>query len=364
MGSENLRIAGDGAAATPGSIPDGAPPFRMRPTRRYTRAMPSLYRTVHAGLGPIGAAIARAALARSDIVPVAAADPNPAIVGQRLAEVAAVESAHDVRVAGDLEEALATPADAVLQATGSYLPDVMPQLLACIRAGRNVVSTCEELAYPWLRHPALAAELDREARQAGVSVLGTGINPGFLLDALVLALSGSTGGVRCVEGYRIVDVSQRRLQLQRKVGVGLSRAEFDERLATGRFGHVGLKESAWLVAAGLGWELESLEETLEPVPGPDGKGIGIRQVARGRADGRDVITMVVQMSVGVENPRDEILVEGDPPVHLVIPGGLQGDRATAAVVLNAVAPVVDARPGLLTMLDLVPLRSSREASGG
>lgn len=322
--------------------------------------MPSLYRTVHAGLGPIGAAIARAALARSDVVAVAAADPDPAIAGKPLAAVAGVDSAFDVRIGDGLEQALSTPADAVIHATGSYLPAVMPQLLACVRAGKNVVSTCEELAYPWVRHPSLAAELDREARRAGVTILGTGVNPGFLLDALVLALSGGTGGVRSIEGYRIVDVSQRRLQLQRKVGVGLTRAEFDERLATGRFGHVGLKESAWLVAAGLGWELESLEETLEPVPGPDGKGLGIRQVARGRAAGRDVITMVVQMSVGVENPRDEIVIEGDPPAHIVIPGGLQGDRATAAIVVNAIGPVVAAAPGLLTVLDLVPLRASAE----
>jgi len=319
--------------------------------------VPSIYKTIHVGLGPIGAGIARAAFARRDIAPLAAADPDPGKAGRPLAEVAGLETAYDVRVAADLAQALTAPADVVLHATGSYLPDVMPQLLACVRAGKNVVSTCEELAYPWVRHPALAAELDREARRAGVTVLGTGINPGFLLDALVLTLSGATQRVQSVRAERIVDVSQRRVQLQRKVGVGLSRREFEERLATGRFGHVGSKESAWLLAAGLGWEFESLEETIEPVPGPDGRGLGIRQVTVGRAGGREAVTIVVQMSTGVENPRDEIAIEGEPPVHAMIPGGVQGDLATAAVVVNCIPPVVAHAPGLITMLDLSPLRS-------
>ncbi len=322
--------------------------------------MPSIYRTIHAGLGPIGAGIARATLSRDDLVPVAAADPDPMTAGRSLPEVAGVESEYEVRVQPNLDAALATPADVVLHATGSFLPDVMPQLLACIGAGKNVVSTCEELAYPWVRHPALAAELDREARKAGVAVLGTGINPGFLLDALVLAVSGACLNVRSVRGERIVDVSKRRVQLQRKVGVGLSAAEFRERLATGRFGHVGLKESAWLLAAGLGWELESLEETLEPVPGPDGTGIGIRQVATGRGSARVLIALVVQMSVGVDNPRDELLIDGEPPVHVVIPGGIPGDVATAATIVNAIPAVVGRAPGLVTMLDLAPFRSKGE----
>lgn len=322
--------------------------------------MPSIYRTIHAGLGPIGAGIARAALARPDIAPVAAADPDPAKAGRSFAEIASVDFAYDLVVEADLAQALAIPAEVVLHATGSYLPDVMPQLLACVSAGKNVISTCEELAYPWQRHPALAAELDRQARRAGVTVLGTGVNPGFLLDALVLMLSSATHRVRSVRAERIVDVSKRRLQLQQKVGVGLSRQQFAERLASGRFGHVGSKESAWLVAAGLGWEFESLEETIEPVAGPDGIGLGIRQVTVGRAAGRDVVTLVVQMSVGVEQPRDEITIDGDPPLHLVIPGGVQGDMATAAVVVNCIAPVVAHPPGLITMLDVSPLRSLGE----
>jgi len=104
-----------------------------------------------------------------------------------------------------------------------------------------------------------------EIRARGVRVLGTGVNPGFVLDALVLALSGAVQSVTSVHGLRVVDVSARRPQLQRKVVVGLTREEFDRRLATGRAGHVGARESASLIAAGLEWDLDRLKETLSPV---------------------------------------------------------------------------------------------------
>lgn len=318
--------------------------------------MADFYRTTHIGLGPIGREIARLAARRRDVVPVAAADLSPAIAGRDLYELLGVEGPAPVRVSSDPAEALAVPADVVLHATGSYLPDVAPQLLAAVRAGRNVISTCEELAYPWRRHPDLAGELDREARRAGVTVLGTGINPGFVLDTLVLCLSAACGHVRRVEATRVVDVSRRREQLQRKVGVGLTLEEFRSHAAVGRFGHVGLAESAWLVAQGLGWELDDLCEVIEPVE-HDGRARGARQTVTGRAGGRDVLRLSVEMVAGASGPCDEIVIDGDPPVRITIPGGIPGDVATAAVVVNCIPAVVAHEPGLVTMLD-VPLPRS------
>ncbi len=261
----------------------------------------------------------------------------------------------------DAEAALAAARpQVVLHATGSYLPDVLPQLIACLRAGANVVSTCEELSYPWRRHPELAKQLDAEAKAHRATLLGTGVNPGFVMDTLAATLSAVCQAVERVRVTRIVDVATRRPQLQQKVGVGLPIEEFRARVATGRFGHVGLQESCWVVAEGLGWRLDALEESIEPVVASDGASTGLatsgacgmRQVARGTLNGRTVIEAIVQMSVGAERPRDEIEIDGTPPVRLVIEGGVPGDLATAAVIVNAVPHVVDHQPGLITMLDL------------
>ena len=312
------------------------------------------------GIGAIGAGIGRLAVQRDDIELVAAVDSAPDKAGQSIYKALDIErpqDAPDVQIEADAERALANAKpDVVLHATGSYLPDVLPQFLACAKAGANVVSTCEELCYPWDRHPALAKQLDSEAKANGVTVLGTGVNPGFVMDTLAVTLTGVCQSVESVRLKRIVDVGTRRIQLQRKVGVGIPIKEFRERAAAGRFGHVGLKESCWMLAAGLGWQLDSLEETLEPYPGSDGNAAGQLQKAVGTMNGKQVIEAVVQMSAGAADPRDEIEIEGVPPVHLVIKGGIAGDYATAGVILNAVPLVIASKSGLVTMLDLPVLR--------
>lgn len=324
----------------------------------------SSFRTIHFGVGAIGASIARLVGERPSMQIVAAIDSAPDKAGRDLGEVAGLEKPLGVIVAADAAEVLeGVQADVVLHSTGSYLPEVQPQILAAVRAGKNVVSTCEELAFPWHRHPELARELDEAARQAGVTIVATGVNPGFVMDTLVLALSAASQRVDAVQVARIVDVGMRREQLQRKVGVGLSVEEFRQHAASGRFGHVGLKESAWLVAASLGWNLDGLEETLDPVVASEaketpylsvrpGQAAGQHQVVRGTMGGREVLTMTVEMSVGAERPRDEIVIEGRPAIHAVLEGGIQGDQATASVVVNSIPSVVEHTPGLVTMADL------------
>ena len=313
-------------------------------------------RTLLFGVGAIGTGIGRLAAQRDEITLVGAIDSAPEQAGRPLYDALEIEpsgKSPNPTIEAEAEAALATARpQVVLHATGSYLPNVLPQLLACVRAEANVVSTCEELSYPWRRHSELAKQLDAEAKAHGVTVLGAGINPGFVMDTLVATLSGVCQRVERVRLARIVDVATRRPQLQRKVGVGLTIEEFRSRVAAGRFGHVGLQESGWLVAVGLGWRLDTLEETIEPVEGADGRAAGMRQVATATLGGRTVIEAVVQMSTGAERPRDEIELEGTPPVRLVIEGGVQGDLATAAVIVNAAPRVVEHAPGLITMLDL------------
>ena len=306
------------------------------------------------GAGAIGAGIGRLAAERDEIELVAAVDAAPEKAGRPLFEVLGIDGqGPGPRIEADAERALAAAKpQIVLHATGSYLPDVLPQLLTCVRAGTNVVSTCEELSYPWRRHPELAKQLDAEAKANGVTVLGTGVNPGFIMDTLVALLSGLCQRIERVGLTRIVDVSTRREQLQRKVGVGLTLEEFSERVAAGRFGHVGLQESCWLVAEALGWRLDALDEKIEPFVAEGPHAAGIHQTCTGRSGGRTVIEATVHMSAGAERPRDEIEIEGTPPVRMVIEGGVPGDVATASVIVNAVPRVVEHAAGLITMLDL------------
>jgi 4-hydroxy-tetrahydrodipicolinate reductase len=314
--------------------------------------LPDKYRTIHLGLGPIGLEILRLATRRPSLRPVAAVDISPDLVGRDAGTAAGLDSPLDITVSPDAESTLAsTSAEVVIHSTASWLEEVRPQLLAIARAGKNCISTCEELAYPWDSHPDLAAELDREAKAHNVTLVGSGVNPGFVMDTLVLALTAACQEVRRIEVWRIVDVSTRRVQLQRKVGSGITLDEFRQRAAAGRFGHAGLRESALLIAHGLGWQLDAIEDSLEPVAA-DGLSAGVHQVVSARAKGKEVICLDLQMVKDVADPRDEIIIDGRPPIHAVLPGGIQGDLATAGVVINAIPAVIHSMPGLVTMADL------------
>jgi 4-hydroxy-tetrahydrodipicolinate reductase len=271
-----------------------------------------------------------------------------------------------VIVGGDAAATLAeTRPDVVLHATSSSLAKVADQLARIAGSGAHVVSTCEELAYPWTAQPQLAAELDAAARRAGVTLLGTGINPGYAMDALPLMLTAPCAAVRGVRVLRVVDAARRRGPLQRKVGAGLAPDEFEARVRDGSVRHVGLPESLHMLATRLGWQLEKMDDAIaavladkpivtEFVKVAAGQVAGVRQVARGFIGGREVLNLELQMYVGAPDPRDSVEIDGDPPVRMTIAGGLHGDVATAAIVVNAASSVVRAAPGLASMAE-VPL---------
>lgn len=326
-------------------------------------------RTIHFGVGHVGAEIARLAASRPNIEIVACIDTDPAKAGRDLAEIIGAAQPTGVVVFGDAGAVLSsTEADVVVHCTGSYLLQVFPQVNQIVEAGFNVVSTCEELSYPQLQHPDLADRLDAAARAHRVTVLGTGVNPGFTMDNLPLALTGVCQEVRSMRVTRVVDASRRRLPLQRKVGPGLSVKAFQERVKDGTVRHVGLLGSAALIAEGLGWDLDDLSETTQPVVADravssdhfrvqPGQVRGIHQVVRGLKGGRVVLVLELQMTLGEEDPRDAVVIEGTPPIDMVIRGGIHGDRATAAVIVNSIPLVAAAGPGLVTVNDLPIARS-------
>lgn len=319
-----------------------------------------------AGLGPIGAATARLILARDDLCPIVAIDPDP---GRSGADLGGYLGGADIGVpivAGPVP--LAPPGTArtavLIHAVTSRLAEAGPQVRAALDAGWNVMSTCEELVWPY-DSPSIAAELDELARADGLSVLACGINPGFLLDVLVLTLTGACSRVSAVEVTRVVDTNNRREPLRAKTGLGMTEWEFRRLADDGAIGHVGLRQSASLVANLLGWNVEAYSESLEPVlaqhdtmtsQGPIGSGkvLGQRQVAILRSGGKAVITYQLEMSVGAAD-SDSIVVHGEPPIHQCILGGINGDVGTRAIVSNLVTAVSAARPGLLTMADLLSL---------
>lgn len=213
------------------------------------------------GLGPIGLGIARLAAQRSHLQIVAALDVDPAKIGCDLGDLLGGPPA-DIIVTGDLAEALACSPDVALHATSSQLSQITPELEALMAAGVRVISTCEELAYPWALQPQIAVNLDRLARTHSVVLLGTGVNPGYVMDTLPLLLSAPCAIVRSVHVTRVVDVAHRRASLQHKVGAGLTPDAFAAKVQAGTIGHVGLQESLNMLAGSFGWQLEKLHMRL------------------------------------------------------------------------------------------------------
>jgi hypothetical protein len=321
-------------------------------------------RVVQYGVGPIGASIVRLMRQKNALEIAGAIDSDPAKAGRDLGDVVgAPDAPWGITISGDAREALNKPADVVVHCTSSYLKDVVTQLMACIEAGCCIVSTCEELAYPFRKHPELSAKLDAAAKEEGVALVGTGVNPGFVMDKLVLTLSTVAQRVDSARSVRIVDASKRRLPLQKKIGAGMTPDEFRERVAAGVIKHHGLPESVAMVGDGLGFALEQITETIEPViaEGPvqteflrveAGQVAGVHQVARGIASGAEKIFMELKMYVGAKDPADTVTLIGEPNITLTVPGGTHGDIATAAVSVNAIPVILAAAAGLRTARDL------------
>jgi len=324
----------------------------------------------HVGLGAIGREVVRLVLRREDLRLVAACDIDPELVGSSIGSVLDEELESEVRVVESLADSPATGDGLVVtHTTSSSLARCLPELLAAVEAGAYVVSSCEELSYPWVQAPEAAARLDGAARAAGVAVVGTGVNPGFAMDYLPVVLSGAAKRVDSVRVHRVQDAGLRREPLQAKVGAGITREEFDRRVAAGAMGHVGLTESAQAVAAALGWDASGTTETIDPVladvPTPSafgtiepGQVAGIDQVAVVVADGVERVRLHLQMAVGIGPSQDDVRLSGDPDLHLTVPGGLHGDLATAAALVNTIGSIRGAEPGLRVMSELRPPRPS------
>ena len=322
-------------------------------------------RILQYGLGPIGQDVARTVLAKDALTLVGAVDIDPEKAGRDVADVIGDDrSATGLRVSDDAGQVLADQdPDVVLHTTTSFLDGVTDQLIQCARAGAHVVSSTEELSFPYQRSPELAERLDRVAQEEGVAFVGTGVNPGYAMDTVPLVATGACTDVKAVEVERVVDAGERRGPLQAKVGAGLSPQAFAEKKAAGGFGHIGLRESLHMLADGLGWPLAGVEETLQPVLADAavdtgfraveaGAVAGIHHTAVGRVDGADRVSLDLKMYVGADRSYDAVTVDGTPPIDLRFRGGIFGDTATVGMLVNMIPIVSEAAPGLHTMADL------------
>lgn len=321
-------------------------------------------KVVQYGLGPIGIEAAKLVTCKKNFDLVGGIDIDPQKAGKDLGEVLGLNERLGIQISDNAEKVLKeTQPQIVLHTTSSFLKNVESQLELCIQNGASVISSCEELFYPYHRSPRFCQKIDELAKTAGVAVLGTGVNPGFSMDVLVLCMTSVCTEVRKIKATRIVNAAKRRLPLLKKVGAGISPDEFRSLVNQGKLGHIGLVESLWAVNDALGWQLDQVKESIDPqiasqpietplVRIEPGQVTGILHRAYGSSKGETVIELELQMYAGAPEEYDRIDIEGDPPIHLKVEGGIFGDKATVARMVNAIPVVLQAAPGLKTAMSL------------
>ncbi|MFC1945135.1 dihydrodipicolinate reductase [Chloroflexota bacterium] len=323
-------------------------------------------RFVHMGLGPMGAKVCKMALGKDGLELVGVLEL--ANVGKDAGEVLGLGEKTGVLLSDDIKAVLASKPDIVVNTTLSSLEKVKDQLIPILEAGINVVSTCEELAYSWDTTPEISAALDKAAKENNVTVLGTGVNPGFTMEFLPIVITGPCERTDHFLVERIQDATSRRKPFQKKIGAGCSVSEFNELKSKGTLRHVGLRESCDMIAAAMGWRIDEYSETIDPmmldrevssefITVQVGQAAGVEQISIAKMGGKEIIRMVFQAYLGAPETYDAIHHTGIPNMESRVINGVHGDIATAAMTVNAIPRVITAPPGLLTMMDLPPVHT-------
>jgi len=319
------------------------------------------------GVGVIGSLTAKFILEekKKRLNLVGAYDIDPKKVGKDLGAVIGLDHTAGIRVSDNLDSVLAEDVDVAIHTTSSYLKGAYPQIESIVTHGVDVVSSCEELSYPYIVDRQLSTRLDLLAKKHGATVLGTGINPGFLMDALPIALTAPCKNIRRIRISRRMNAATRRIPFQKKVGAGLTKEEFQSAIKNNQIsGHVGLEQSVTMLADAIGWKLNRVEiGRVEPVIAerqtsegyvkiPAGRVTGVKQSARGLVRGDPLIELNFAAFVGSEEEYDQVEIEGTPPVNCRISPCVHGDHGTVAMLVNMVPKVASAQSGLLTMKDM------------
>lgn len=328
-------------------------------------------KAIQFGLGPIGIESLKLAADQSWLEITGGVDIDPAKVGRTLAELTGVNALAATKVYPSLEALFAAVGrpDVVLHTAGSSAASSFAQLKPALDLGISVASTCEELIFPALKTPDMAAEYDALCRRTGARIAGTGVNPGFVMDVLPICLTGVSRDVTSIYVERVVNAATRRQPLQAKIGSGQNPDAFRAKFAAGKAGHAGFQQSVALLADAMGWKLDEIRESCEPVVATSrvvtkffdvapGQSLGIHQKCVGICGGETKIKLDLQMYLDAPLPHDAIVVRGRPDLNLVLNGGVAGDDATVAALINIVPRLLAAAPGVRLMTEL-PLPSWR-----
>ncbi len=329
--------------------------------------MSKQFDVILAGLGPMGRIILNLIFKRKNLNLKGVVDIDPQLAGENLREFVNVEDTVDMVIEPDLESILAREkTDIVIIATSSSLERVNPTIKSAVKFGCNVISLCEELSYPFLNYPHISEELDALAKKNKVTIVGTGINPGYLMDLLPIVITAPCQRVRSIKVTRMMNSTKRRESFQRKIGTGLTPEEFHQKISKKEItGHVGLTQSIQLISAALGFEYEKIVE-LPPKEiitkrefttsygelVPEGSVCGLQSIAHALNGRLEIISLDFVAYAGDHDEYDSILIDGIPKIHQKIIGGVHGDLGTSAMVLNLIPKVIEAKSGLLTMKDL------------
>jgi hypothetical protein len=327
---------------------------------RMRIAMSKPFIVLQFGFGSIGKLIAEAIIKRDNIQLAGLIDINPEYTGKSIEEIISLSSDTRTKIFS-------------VVATSSSLESVTPIILDSLKSGFNVLSICEELSFPYRRHPELSARLDETAKNLDKTVLGTGVNPGFLMDLLPIVLTAPCQTVEKITITRHMNSSHRRFSFQKKIGTGMTHDEFRKKIDEGIItGHVGLVESIRMIDSALNLDLDQIEEippeavlaketvtnSFTTIKKHDV--LGLKSTGIGKRHGVIIVKLDFLAYAGAKPQYDEIVIEGVPGINQRIEGGVQGDYSTIAMILNLIPTVTSLTSGLLTMKDIpVPRNTER-----
>lgn len=315
-------------------------------------------RVVIRGLGEIGSKAARILLRRPQVEIVGVISHQ---VGEDLGEAVGVD-ATGLKIVGEPQELAGLEADICLLATKQKVAEVHDEIAWALDSGMAVIASGEEMIFPWAAAPDLAESIDRRARAAGRAVLGTGVNPGFVMDVLPLCLSSACADIERLEVTRASDFSPYGPLALRSLGVGLSPEQFQRDVETGKVdGHIGFDESIGMMARAIGWTIDYVRDELRPIIAKatrttphvtvePGQVAGCEHEAVGYSEGEPkiVLTHPQQVDPAAEDAQlyDSIRLVGVPTIEMEIKPEIEGGTATAARMVNSIGAVLDAAPGL------------------
>ncbi len=322
-------------------------------------------KVIQFGLGPIGIESLKLAAEQSWLDILGGVDIDQAKIGRSLTELTGAKTLGEAKVFASLEALFAAVGapDVVLHTAGSSAAASFAQMRPALERGISVASTCEELIFPALKTPDLAKDYDDLCRRSGARIAGTGVNPGFVMDVLPICLTGVSREVTSIYVERVVNASTRRQPLQAKIGSGQNPNDFRAKFSAGKAGHAGFQQSVALLAHSMGWTLDEIRESCEPVVATNrvvtkffdvapGQSLGIHQKCVGLSGGETKIKLDLQMYLDASLPHDAIVVKGRPDLNLVLNGGVAGDDATVAALINIVPRLLAGAPGVRLMTEL------------